>query len=43
MLAIVPQYDLAVMFTAGAYNTGLWNRERDDIIGGMIIPALPQR
>jgi CubicO group peptidase (beta-lactamase class C family) len=40
LLIVVPQFDLAVMFTAGNYGQGLWNRERDDIVGGMIIPAL---
>ncbi len=40
LLMIVPQFDLAVMFTAGNYRQGLWNRERDDITGEMIIPAL---
>jgi hypothetical protein len=29
-----------VMFTAGNYRQGLWNRERDDIVGEMVIPAL---
>lgn len=42
LLVLVPQFDLAVMFTAGAYQTGFWNRERDDIVGDMIIPALPR-
>jgi hypothetical protein len=42
LLLVVPQFDLAVMFTAGNYQQGLWNRERDDIVGGMIIPALPR-
>jgi hypothetical protein len=28
------------MFNAGNYQQGLWNRERDDIVGGMIIPAI---
>ncbi len=40
LLIILPQFDLAVMFTAGNYRQGLWNRERDDIVGEMIIPAL---
>jgi CubicO group peptidase (beta-lactamase class C family) len=42
LLIVVPQFDLVVMFTAGNYQQGLWNRERDDIVGGMIIPALPR-
>jgi CubicO group peptidase (beta-lactamase class C family) len=41
LLLVLPQFSLAVMFTAGNYQQGLWNRERDDIVGGMIIPALP--
>jgi CubicO group peptidase (beta-lactamase class C family) len=40
LLLVVPQYDLVVMFTAGGYGTGLWNRERDEIVGKMIIPAI---
>jgi CubicO group peptidase (beta-lactamase class C family) len=40
LLLVVPELDLAVMFTAGNYGQGLWNRERDDIVGGMIIPAI---
>jgi CubicO group peptidase (beta-lactamase class C family) len=40
LLLVVPQFDLVVMFTAGNYRQGLWNRERDDITGEMIIPAL---
>jgi CubicO group peptidase (beta-lactamase class C family) len=40
LLLVVPQFDLAVMFTAGNYRQGLWNRERDDLTGEMIIPAL---
>jgi len=43
LLVLMPQFQLAVMFTAGNYGQGLWNRERDDIVGGMIIPALPQK
>lgn len=42
LLIVVPQFELVVMFTAGNYQQGLWNRERDDIVGGMIIPALPR-
>jgi CubicO group peptidase (beta-lactamase class C family) len=40
LLLIVPQFDLVVMFTAGNYRTGLWNLERDAIVGDIIIPAL---
>lgn len=42
LLLILPQFDLAVIFTAGNYRQGLRNRERDDIVGEMIIPALPK-
>jgi CubicO group peptidase (beta-lactamase class C family) len=40
LLLVAPQFDLVVMFTAGNYRQGLWNRERDDITGEMIVPAL---
>ena len=40
LLLVVPEFDLVAMFTAGNYRQGLWNRERDDIVGEMIIPAL---
>jgi CubicO group peptidase (beta-lactamase class C family) len=40
LLIIAPELDLAVMFTAGNYRTGLWNLERDAIVGEIIIPAL---
>jgi CubicO group peptidase (beta-lactamase class C family) len=40
LLLVLPQFDLAVMFTAGNYRQGLWNIERDAIVGGMIIPAI---
>lgn len=43
LLLLVPEFDLVVMFSAGAYRTGLWNRERDDIVGGMIIPAITDK
>jgi hypothetical protein len=36
----VPQFDLVVMFTAGNYRTGVWNLERDAIVGDIVIPAL---
>jgi CubicO group peptidase (beta-lactamase class C family) len=42
LLLVVPQFQLVAMFTAGNYRQGMWNRERDDIVGGMIIPALPR-
>jgi CubicO group peptidase (beta-lactamase class C family) len=40
LLLVLPQFDLVAMFTAGNYRQGLWNRERDDIVGEMILPAL---
>jgi CubicO group peptidase (beta-lactamase class C family) len=40
LLLVVPQFDLVVMFSAGNYGQGLWNRERDAIVGDMIIPAI---
>jgi CubicO group peptidase (beta-lactamase class C family) len=40
LLLVVPELELVAMFTAGNYRQGLWNRERDDIVGEMIIPAL---
>ena len=40
LLIVVPQFDLVAVFTAGNYGQGVWNRERDDILGGMIIPAI---
>ncbi len=40
LLLVLPEFDVVVMFTAGNYRQGLWNRERDDIFGEMILPAL---
>ncbi len=40
LLIVVPQFDLAAMFSAGNYGQGVWNRERDDVLGGMILPAI---
>lgn len=42
LLLIVPQFDLVVAFTAGNYGQGVWNRERDDITGDLIIKAIRQ-
>jgi CubicO group peptidase (beta-lactamase class C family) len=42
LLLVLPQFDLVVMFTAGNYQQGVWNRERDDIVGALILPALPR-
>lgn len=42
LLLILPQFDLVVMFTGGNYGQGLWNYERDKIVGELIIPALPK-
>ncbi|MEM7054724.1 MAG: serine hydrolase, partial [Pseudomonadota bacterium] len=41
LLIIVPELDLAVVFTGGNYRMGgIWGRWRNDIIGGHIIPAM---
>jgi CubicO group peptidase (beta-lactamase class C family) len=40
LLIVVPQFDLVAMFSAGNYGQGVWNRERDDVLGGMILPAI---
>ena len=41
LLIIVPDLDLAVVFTGGNYRMGgIWGRWRNEIIGGHIIPAM---
>jgi CubicO group peptidase (beta-lactamase class C family) len=42
LLIVVPEFDLVAMFTAGNYRQGLWNRERDAILGEMILPGVPR-
>ena len=41
VLIVVPEFDLAVVFTGGNYRQGgIWLRWRDAIVGGEIIPAI---
>jgi hypothetical protein len=41
MLVVVPELDLAVVFTGGNYRMGsIWGRWRQQIIGDYLIPAL---
>jgi CubicO group peptidase (beta-lactamase class C family) len=41
ILILIPEFDLAVVFTGGNYRQGgIWSRWRDEIVGGEIIPAI---
>jgi CubicO group peptidase (beta-lactamase class C family) len=41
LLIVIPECDLAVVFTGGNYmQGGIWLRWRDDIVGAIIIPGL---
>ena len=41
LLIVVPELDLAVVFTGGNYGQGgIWSRWPDAIVGGEIIPAI---
>lgn len=41
LLIVVPELDLAVVFTGGNYGQGgIWSRWADEIVGGEIIPAI---
>jgi CubicO group peptidase (beta-lactamase class C family) len=41
ILMVIPELNLAVVFTGGNYNQGfIWGRWRDEIVAGLIIPAI---
>ena len=41
MLLVIPEYELAVVFTGGNYRQGgVWGRWGQQIVGDRIIPAL---
>src|SRR5262249_6916719 len=41
LLIVIPQCDLAVVFTGGNYmQGGIWLHWRDDIVGAIIIPGM---
>jgi hypothetical protein len=41
LLIVVPELNLAIVFTAGNYRQGgIWGRWRDEIVGKEIIPAI---
>jgi CubicO group peptidase (beta-lactamase class C family) len=40
LLVVIPELDLACMFTAGNYGQGIWLYLRDSIVGNEIIPAV---
>lgn len=43
LLIVVPELELAVVFTGGNYRMGgVWGRWRDAIVGGHIIPAMSE-
>ena len=41
LLLVIPEYDLAVVFTGGNYSQGgVWSRWGQQIVGDRIIPAI---